>query len=210
MTNIPKDLLLRIYDNKDNISSEDYNKRLELLFHYCQENLRTTKVVYKLLSDLNIKIKKKSKVLFLSGSIGYRNVNYTRELLLYGLKKLYNKQIIDYPKVNVLYKDCENLEKYVGKGFTYGGKIDDLEIDRTNIGDRIKSREFDLVIYGRVGNKDLSLHSCNDLPFWKDVEENYNKKQILFVYGGDKCRKKTDHDLLYHSLFGMCAVRELE
>ena len=45
----------------------------------------------------------------LSGDVGYRNVNYSRETLAIGLRKLCGINFIEYPK----------LKKYVGNDSTY-------------------------------------------------------------------------------------------
>jgi len=209
MTQFPKDMIRDLHKKKLSLLKKDYQKQSDVLFNYCKEKLKTSIAVSNLMKQLRMKLNDKSKILFLSGSVGYKNVNYNRELLAYGLKKLYGANVVDYPKIKVLYQGCENLHKYEGNGFTYGGKIVDEEINRDDIEKRIQKKEFDLIIYGKVGNKDLSVQHCKELKYWDTVHRYYTKEQLIFVYGGENMRDREDPDLIYHSHFGHCIVKEL-
>jgi hypothetical protein len=217
MINIPKNDI--IYINKKfmnkNLSEDEYAKQLNKIFNYSINNLTCKKnaeyFINKIL-DLNsdLKNKKNIKILMLSGMIGYRNVNYTRELLSIGLRKILNENFIEYPKINVIYKNCKNIKKYIGKGFTYGKILDDININRDNIENRIKNKEFDIIIYGKTGKKRGEIDDLINLKYWNTVHKNYDKNKIIFIYGGDLLRDKNDKDLVYHQNYGICFVRELK
>jgi hypothetical protein len=140
--------------------------------------------------------------------------NYTRELLSIGLRRTLGTDFIDYPRLDVLYKDCDLSRKY-GNGFTYGGRLDDMGIDRANIEARIESHEFDLIIFGKVGRDEGGEGYIPHMPFWKAVESAYGREEILFLYGGDGCQNLKDlsspytQHLLQHAPHAICFVREL-
>jgi hypothetical protein len=130
--------------------------------------------------------------------------NYTRELLSIGLRRLKGKDFIDYPRIDVLYKDCDLSGKY-GNGFIYGGRLDPIEIDRVNIEKRILDKEFGLIIYGKVGRDEGPLPLLN-------ITAGY--KNLAFLYGGDGCQDMNSmHNPYTQHLLnskGICFVRELK
>lgn len=216
MTTFPKKLILEVNTKINNrrFGEESYKKYSSEIFNYSKENLTCKKSAQYFLENIKriSKINKdidKLNILMFCGSIGYRNVNYSRDLITIGLRRILNEKFIDYPKNKVLYKGCKKLYKYNGRGFTYGNRLENLNIDREQIEKRIKNREFDFIIYGRVGNKDGSVQKFKDLIHWKHVTEHYNKNNIIFIYGGDKTRTKDDECLKMHSEKGICFVREL-
>jgi tRNA uridine 5-carboxymethylaminomethyl modification enzyme len=76
------------------------------------------------------------KILFFTSSIE----DYLADPTLHGLRLLYGKDCVDYPKCEILYKNCpEQTRKQIrGNGFTlYTGLLDDIDIDRFNIEDKI-------------------------------------------------------------------------
>ena len=140
--------------------------------------------------------------------------NYSREFLSIGLRRSLGNSFIDYPKIDVLYKGCDMSRKH-GNGFIYGGKLDDIEIDRGRIEERIAAKEFDLVVYGKVGRDELHEGSIPRLPLWSLVQASYPRNQIAFLYGGDGCQNLRDlgnpytRHLLEHATNAVCFVREL-
>ena len=137
--------------------------------------------------------------------------NYTRELLALGLRRQLGADFVDYPKIDVLYKGCDLSQKH-GNGFTYGGKLE-ADVDRTNLEARIRAREFDLIIYGKVGRDEIE--GTLPMTFWSAVSESYDRSQIAFLYGGDGCQTLQDlgnpytQHLLRHASKAVCFVREL-
>ena len=106
--------------------------------------------------------------------------NYMSDLLLHGLRELYGNDIVDYPGCWYLYEDEIKKRKYDekrfwGKGFTIKNILGNFNsIDRENIEQKIKSKYFDLVIYGSIRRSDLFL----------DEVIKYNNK-FFFVDGED-------------------------
>lgn len=79
--------------------------------------------------------------------------DYLGDAVLHGFRKLFGAQCVDYPKCEILYKNCpEKIKNQVrGNGFSlYSGLLDDIEIDRFNIKDRIIEGHFDLIIFSSI------------------------------------------------------------
>ncbi len=216
MFNFPKDMIKEVNSkyNDSTLTENEYNTYLDKLFEYTIDNLTCEKTAQYVLNT--IQAKNNVRILFLSGNTSQRDVNYSRELLFIGLRKILGINVIDFPKIDVLYENCKNKQKYIGKGFTYGGKLKDVDIDRSNIEQRITENEFDFVFYGRVGKKTEKrtglpvTHELVDLPYWNVVNKNYMKNNIVFIYGGDTMRNTDNECLKMHSENGICFVRELE
>jgi hypothetical protein len=196
----------------------NYNEKRDEIFKIAKDNLTCTANAKYFLHKVfpNIQPEKYSdlKILMLCGTIGYRNVNYTRETLAFGLRKICGSNFIEYPKLNVLYKNCKKINKYIGKGFTYGGKLDyNIEENNRNsniIEENIKNNYYDLIIYGRIGNKYLTIQPLEELLYWPIIKNIYNKNNIVFLYGNDLTRTSQDKCLLYHANYGICFVREYQ
>jgi hypothetical protein len=110
--------------------------------------------------------------------------DYQSDMILHGLRTS-DFDVIDYPQPWYMYKNLK--EKYwneliplngkgYGKGFTISGTLDDINIDRENIEEKISQHFFDIIIYG----------SCRrSLQFFDLVKKEYNKKEIIFIDGED-------------------------
>jgi len=49
---------------------------------------------------------------------GHPHLNYNRECLAIGLRRLFKNNFIDYPKINFLYRNCLNIKEQYGFGYT--------------------------------------------------------------------------------------------
>ena len=89
--------------------------------------------------------------------------------------------VVDFVRPAHLYSDFpeERIGGLYGLGFTYQGwlSVEDDQVDRSSIGDRVWAREFDLVIFG-------SVH--RGMPYLEDVLEVYGKEDVVFVDGEDE------------------------
>jgi hypothetical protein len=66
--------------------------------------------------------------------------------------------------------------KSYGNGFTMYGLLDNIDIDRTDIEEKIKNKYFDKVVYG-------SITRCRD--YFDVVTANYDKTNIIIIDGED-------------------------
>jgi hypothetical protein len=100
-----------------------------------------------------------------------------RDLSLIGLKELLQEKVVDYPKIPHIYKSYSgDISALYGKGMTYTRIVEDGPMDRENIEQRVKNREFELIIYGSIHRGRL---------FYDVVLSNYDSSQIAYLCGED-------------------------
>lgn len=88
-------------------------------------------------------------VLFVTAS----GEDYLADSLLLGFRELLGVNCIDYPKKDILYGTCldSSVSRIRGCGFTlYTGLLQDQQIDRGSIEQRLAAGEFDLVIFSDI------------------------------------------------------------
>lgn len=123
----------------------------------------------------SIKYTGQGNILYLSNDI---KPDYMRCLTLIGLKQLYGNKIVDFPKIEHIYRNYTgNIKGLYGKGITYTKNIDDLPVNRKDIKERIEKKEFDLIIYG-------SVH--RGLHYYDLVTKNYSSQKIVYICGEDE------------------------
>lgn len=157
-------------------------------------------------------------ILLIRGNCG---VNYTRETLWIGLHRLITEIggiATEYPQMDYMYDDYTgDVSALYGKGMTYSRRLTEREepMNKKEIIDKIQSRFWDIIIYGKVGIDEGYEGSIPTMPLWNYVYQHYDKNKITFLYGGDGCQNmKTQNSysehLLYHMNFAKCFVRELD
>jgi hypothetical protein len=151
-------------------------------------------------------------------------VNYLRDMFWIGMKTLFPESV-EYPTLDYLYDDFpkERCQTLPGNGFSYALQISSdkkKKLSDQEIRDSILRKDWDVIIYGKMGPDEGPLGHIPNIPFWRDVQTS--KTPIAFLYGGDEPfllntlenipenRKKYIAHILYHSRFGSCFVRELE
>lgn len=125
-------------------------------------------------------------ILFLSND---PSPDYMRCLTLAGLKQSFQNRVIDFPKIEHIYKNYTgNTNSLYGKGFSYTKIVDDYPVDRQNIEQRINNKEFDLIIYGSV-HRGLRFHQL--------VLSHYEPEKIIYICGEDlhRCEVLNLHNL---------------
>ena len=120
------------------------------------------------------------KILFISATSENNLTDYMNDLTLHGLRELYGNDVVDYPGCWYLYSDevkKRNFDtnKLWGKGFNLNDSFQGYDlIDRNDISTKIKSKYFDLIIYGSIRR---SSH------FLDEVIKSNNK--YIFIDGED-------------------------
>lgn len=107
------------------------------------------------------------------------HVDYQNDCLLIGLKELFGSDVVDYNKQlhNYVTYDKNKVRSLYGKGMTVSMVLPDLDVDRTDITNKIKNKFFDLIVYG-------SIWRCND--FFEKILEYYPKDKVVIVDGEDE------------------------
>lgn len=122
------------------------------------------------------------KILYISSNVRNQQfpflIDYQNDSLLIGLKELFGDDVVDVNRKHNLYWDYsdEDVKTEYGKGFTYTRILDSDNTDRDDIKKKIKSKYFDLVIYGNVW-RNLDYHDL--------VLEHYDETDIIYVDGED-------------------------
>jgi hypothetical protein len=219
LTNFPKEILIKIYNDKGILDDDQYYKYLNYLNNYTKKNLTCKSSAKYLLKKINAKENKKPKILMINNNLIKNKdmVNYLQNLISIGLRNVLGENFIDYPKNDILYENYVGNEGY-GKGFTYSKVLKDIIIDRTNIKEKIYNKEYDFIIYALMGRGNTFVGDIRKkCPLWTDVSNKYNNNEIIFLFGHDRMHsienKKSHRELktvFYHSNFGICFVRELD
>ncbi|MHA7129395.1 hypothetical protein [Algoriphagus namhaensis] len=164
-----------------------------------------------------------AKVLLLSCDM---RTNYSREFAFIGLNRVLKNgggQCLSFPRLDQVYEDYpeQEAQKLYGRGFGYSRRLEISQEEskgywnESKILTSIEEKHWDFVLYGKVGVDEGPLGSLEGLPFWNQVQKNYDKGQIGFLYGGDHMHDLNDmgsihtRHLVAHSKFGTCFVREL-
>jgi len=217
MVNFPKAMLMKI-NNKNLLTDTEYYKYIKYLHNYTKQNLSCEASAKYVLQTIGVNETMTPKILMINNNLTADPnwVNYSECMLTIGLRNIIGSNFIDYPKNEILYKNYTGDHKGPGKGFSYSKILQDIELDREDISQKIKDKNYDYIIYGCVGRDEAPGVSDirDNLPFWEEVKSNYSKDKLIFIYGGDashsnKNRAHLEH-LLYHRNFGTCFVRELD
>jgi hypothetical protein len=151
---------------------KQYYEILEQLLEHTRKYLTTRNIAQYMLDTINYT--GNGHILFLPVQ---EYPDYMTICLLIGLKQLYPETIVDFPKIDYIYTNYTgNTIALYGKGFTYTKVIEDFPVDRTNIVERIKNKEFDLIIYSHV-------HLGR--PLYDIVSQYYPAEKIVYVCGED-------------------------
>jgi hypothetical protein len=138
------------------------------------------------------------KVLFISqGDLP----DFQCDAIMHGGRSVLGENFVDVNFAWYMYKSQRDLYwkqraprngNSYGRGFTLGGSLPDINIDRENIRKRIFEKEFDFVIYG-------SCVRC--LDYLDDVLKVYSKSEIAFIDGEDQPQLREPRALFYGQLF---------
>ena len=135
MTTFPKNKVSAIISEFD-IENPDYkklDKHIETLHNYTLKYLTCESSALYVINILNnIDNMESLNILMITAN----RMNYSMMSLAYGLRINLGNRFIDYPKINCLYNK-QQFNLHIN---------DDVMIDRTNIIEKIKRKEFDFII----------------------------------------------------------------
>lgn len=73
--------------------------------------------------------------------------DYMSDLLFHGLRESLGSNCVDFPKKHHMYREYPHSNKLWGRGFTYSETLDDIEVDREDIAQKLKTGYFDLLVF---------------------------------------------------------------
>lgn len=122
------------------------------------------------------------KVLFISNA---ELPDFQCDMVFHGLRSVLGADCVDAKPMWYMYSDTmkehwnsrvPNNGKSYGNGFTLYGLLDNIEVDRTDIQNKIKNKFYDKIVYG-------SVTRCQD--YINEVLTTYDSKDIVFIDGED-------------------------
>ena len=154
----------------------EYGALRDLLMAYTSRFLTTDKMARYVLT--RARHERARSVLYMSGCA---YPDYLRCLTLHGLKTILGPKCHDFPKVaHIYYGDVgTDYTALYGKGFSYTGLLHPSMRDDTldtGIVERIKAREFDVVIYGSYNR---------GMPHYDIVRGVYKPHEVILLCGED-------------------------
>lgn len=119
------------------------------------------------------------RVLYVSSGGGE---DYQRDVLFHGLRELLGSDAVDVGRIDSLYRQPDEAKHALyGRGYTVYATLPAIDVDRTDIEDRIRSGYFNLIVFG-------SIHRCTD--YLNLVLRSYPPNRVAFVDGEDESRVK--------------------
>lgn len=121
------------------------------------------------------------KILYISN---FNLPDFQNDMIFHGLRSVFGDNCIDYNEAWYMYDDMkqywnhrvpENGMSY-GRGFTLYGRLPKIDIDRSNLYEKIKNKFFDKIVYGSITRNSL---------LFNEVTSIYNKKDIIMIDGED-------------------------
>lgn len=140
--------------------------------------------------------------------------NNSASLLSLNLRNKLGSNFVDYPKNKSIYKNNNTSFKITCENNNIQNLLDDTNINRDNILQRIANKEFDYVVYACMGYNERKIGDIRKHAHcWELVNNHYDNNHIVFLYGSDKmiCKSyvKNYGHLKYHSNHGYCFVKKL-
>jgi hypothetical protein len=105
--------------------------------------------------------------------------DYQNDLVFYGLRELFGDDVVDSTQIISLYKDYENKihPRHLWGGMTTFWLIEENNIDRSDIEEKIKDRYYDFIIYGAV-------RRCKQ--YYDLVSKVYPADRVILIDGNDE------------------------
>lgn len=118
--------------------------------------------------------------------------DYLQDSILHGLKLIYRLNLVDFPKKEAMYKGFEPYNNhFYGSGFSLYRLLDDMQVDRFDVFNKIRNSFFDLVIFSSIYRQlGLFLETYSYLDSKKVLVFDGEDSPGIFGYHGKYWRKK--------------------
>lgn len=125
--------------------------------------------------------------------------DYLCDTVFHGLRSLLGEDVVDTHRLWHLYEkdlneEPEKFKKLWGKGFTTYGLLPDLDIDRSDILNKIKNKYYDCIICP-VHHSQTQAINANDENVNKMIDgllQTYPKNKLIIIDGWDRKHINTD------------------
>ena len=90
------------------------------------------------------------KILYIASN---EREDFMADTIFNGLRSLFGSDVTDLHHLWHMSKNVKKsslIHRFHGRGFTLSSTLDDIKIDRTDIDNKIKTRYFDLIVYGAI------------------------------------------------------------
>jgi hypothetical protein len=117
------------------------------------------------------------KVLYIASN---QTNDFLSDAVFHGLHNIEGVEVTDFNNLWYMFNDIDKsslVNKFHGRGFTYYADLKPVEVDRSNVLNKIQSLYFDKVIYGNP-------RRCLDL--YDQVSQYYHTEKIIFLDGNDE------------------------
>jgi hypothetical protein len=106
------------------------------------------------------------------------HMDYMDDCVSIGLKELLGANVIDVEKRKHIYNTYDQLDaaRMYGRGMTVTRVVPDLPVDRSDIENKIKNKNFELIIWGSIWRSDKYFELAN---------KYYPKNRMALVDGED-------------------------
>lgn len=134
--------------------------------------------------------------------------DYLQDQLLLGIRRKLGTDCVDHPKKDVLYQSAKiDANNLYGRGFTIWKQLEDTDVDRTNVLERLEKGEFDVVVFSSIHRQrevfntfeSRGLFSMGDIKFVFIDGEDYvpyrSPPERLFYRGWLTLRKALARNL---------------
>lgn len=115
------------------------------------------------------------KILYITEGSGE---DYQRDILFHGLRSLHGENIVDVNPIGSMYESSlPNKNSLYGRGFTIYCNLPNIDVDRSDIENKIRNKFFDLIVFG-------SIHRCSN--YYSIVDQSYPANKVACVDGEDR------------------------
>lgn len=115
------------------------------------------------------------KILFITST----NSDNLEDGLLHGFRSIFGADCVDFPKKEMMYDNFSavSADQCYGRLFTLWRTLPDIPVNRTDIEQRVKKGDFDLIIMG-------SIHRVQ--PWYKTLLPYLTKRNTIIIDGEDR------------------------
>jgi hypothetical protein len=125
------------------------------------------------------------KILYITNHLDIANASggfindYQNDLVFYGLRELFGDSVVDSTQIISLYKEYEGKihPRHLWGGMTAFWLIEENNIDRSDIEEKIKDKYYDLIIYG-------AIKRCKQ--YYDLVSKVYPPNKVILIDGNDE------------------------